>query len=158
MPCTIVGSYSHAWSFFHAGHMIDFVSPLADTVVAGNSQCPTTLQTSLAVTKLNPIYDGGPVYDSCGGEPLRGLLSNTSTPSTPNTPVLEESIRYVFPPAPPELPPPRIAPYCTMLQATAVPPTVDGEKIVNKEDLGSSEYTVMRPARGLKPSPLVLSS
>lgn len=145
-----------------------FVNPIADTVAMGNNQRPIALQMSSGTTKLNPIYDGGPVYDSCGGEPLRGLLSsNTSTPSTPNTP-LDEKSRYFFPP--PELPPPRTAVYCTVLDPTASSASegntrgieavmskgsFGGERIEVKENLGNSEYTVMQPARDFKPSPLL---
>lgn len=146
------------------------MNPLANTIATGtNNQRPNALQTNSGITKVNPIYDGGPVYDSCGGETLRGLFTNTSTPSTPNTPLDDSTARYIFPP--PELPPPRTATYCTIVDPST--PTEDkrdlsgdskNEKFAGqsetdtKKEFEISEYMMMQPARDFKASPLLIST
>ena len=69
----------------------------------GKAKVPTSLQ-SMAV---NPIYAGGPTYESPSGESFRSLLGCSSVPSTPLGPTtpLGETSRYFD--MPPSLPPPR---------------------------------------------------
>ncbi|XP_064398867.1 uncharacterized protein LOC135345371 isoform X2 [Halichondria panicea] len=130
------------------------------SVDTANNGRPSTLRTRSSATKLNPIYEGGgPVYESPGGEPLRALLS-TSTPSTPNTPLDNNNPRYVFDMPPPDLPPPRKlqfvlpnAPSCNGGNLEE-----DQEKADLKVALEEPEYTMMRPIRAVKPSPLILST
>lgn len=133
-----------------------------DSVNLSARQPPNSIKINKCAT--NPIYEGGPIYDTPMGETFKSLL--TSTPSTPSTPA--DSPRYFH--MPPQLPPPRkasvSAPVHSEVTSPFPQPTVDEvEKIQESFNAAvphpEDEYTIMNPIRTgrpsrFKPSPLVI--
>lgn len=105
----------------------------------------TKVPTSLPPMSVNPIYAGGPTYESPGGESFRSLLGNSSVPGTPRdagTPMGDTSRYFDMPPS---LPPPRKSSRSHFTQP-GIPEEAEPAACNGKEDATEMIPTVQRPA------------
>lgn len=128
----------HAWSESTRTSITDTESPqkLPQTK---DKKYKKAKPKSLPPMAHNPIYEGA-IYDSPGGDSLKGLLSSTAT-----TPVAD-SPRYFIDNKPPRLPPPRKSSISSPLPQIS---ESELEQIRFNFDLavppGDAEYTIMNP-------------